>query len=76
MDTMSDPRKQRESWISISRNLKPRRGKVDLPNHGNSNRPRCIADRQTEIRIIRSLVLAFLHMMYDLCQTGQHVIRE
>src|SRR6266852_6885907 len=64
----------------MSRNLQPRQGKVqsgvDLPNHSNSNWPRGIADRQTEIRIVRSLVLTLLHMMYDLCQTVQHVIRE
>jgi hypothetical protein len=49
---------------------------VDLPNHGDSNWPRGIADRQTEIGIIRSLVLALLHIMYDLRQTRQHDIRE
>lgn len=52
------------------------KGKVYLPNHGNSNWPRGIADRQTEISIVRSLVLTLLHMVYDLCQTVQHVIRE
>lgn len=49
---------------------------VDLPNHGNPNRPRGIANRETEIRVVGSLILTFLHVVYDLCQTGQHVIRE
>jgi hypothetical protein len=40
---------------------------VDLPNHGNSDRPWGIADRETEIRVVGSLVLTFLHVVYDLC---------
>jgi hypothetical protein len=39
---------------------------VDLPNHGNPDRPRGIANRETEIRVVGSLVLTFLHMVYDL----------
>ena len=48
----------------------------NLPNHGNSNRPRCITNGEAEIRIIGSLILTLLHMVYDLCQTGQHVVRK
>jgi hypothetical protein len=51
-------------------------GEVDLPDHGNSYRPRRIADRKAEIRIIRSLVLTLLHIVYNFCKTWQHVIRE
>jgi hypothetical protein len=48
----------------------------NAPNHRNSNRPRRIANRETEIRVIGSLVLTLLHVVYDLCQTCQHVVRE
>jgi hypothetical protein len=60
----------------FSEKLHPFQWKSNLPNHGNSNRPRCIANRETEIRVIGSLVLTLLHIMYNLCQTCQHVIRK
>jgi hypothetical protein len=68
----------KENRISVRGKLHPCQGveENNLPNHRNSNRPRRIANRETEIRIIGSLVLTLLHMVYDLCQTRQHIVRK
>ncbi len=46
------------------------------PNHCNPDRPRRIPDGKTEIRVVGALVLTLLHVVYDLCQTCQHVVRQ
>ncbi len=46
---------------------------LNLPNHSNTNRPRCIADRQTQLGDIGPLVLSFLHVMHNFSHTSKHV---
>ena len=47
-----------------------------VPDHGDANRPGCIADRKTKIRIVRFLILTTLHEMHYLGNACQHVRRK
>jgi hypothetical protein len=67
MDTV---REQRQRGSASERNCsraKRNGGAAHPPDHGNPNRPRRIADREAEIRVIGSLVLTLLHVVYNLC---------
>lgn len=46
------------------------------PNHRHTNGPRRIAYTKAQVRVVRSLILALLHVMYNFRQTFEHVGRE
>ena len=62
--------------ISNRTKLYPGSGECNLPNHRDPDWPRRIPDGKTEIRVVGSLVLSLLHVMHDLCQTWEHVVRK
>lgn len=49
------------------------RGLGNLPNHSDSDRPRCVSDRKFEIGVVGGHVFAFDHEFCDFGDTHQDV---
>lgn len=47
----------------------------DAPDHGDTDRPGSVADRQAKVRVVGSLVLPYLHVVHDLTKTAEDIRR-
>jgi hypothetical protein len=47
--------------------------RANVPDHGDTDRPGSIADRQAEIRVVSPLVLPDLHVVHDLPEPAEDV---